>query len=168
MWLKYPIASFVGQSAIFKSQIKGMVTNTNHMKSLFNTLDKLHDTLCSLGARAVPPDNLVDTSLTDQVNHSKMHTLIVYFDSLHVKPFTVTRSDQTVFSGRIPIVNGEHVSNVDFTVRHGTLGYTVEYNHDILGVTVETYRGLDARQLFARITTECNGMYNFWNGHVNP
>ncbi len=139
------------------------------MESLFNTLDKLHDTLCSLGVHADSQDNLVDASLTDQVNYSKMQDLIVYFDSLERKPFSVTRSDQTVFIGRVPIVvNRQHVSDFDFTVHHGSAGYIVEYNHDILGVTVNTYRGLDARRLFENITTECNRIYNHWNRNVNP
>ena len=138
------------------------------MESLFNTLDKLHDTLCSLGVHADSQDNLVDANLTEQVNYSKMQDLIVYFDSLPAKPFSVTRSDQTVFIGRVPIVvNRQHVSDFDFTVHHASAGYIVEYNHDTLGVTVQTYRGLDARPLFERITAECNRIYNHWNRHVN-
>lgn len=137
-----------------------------HLQDTLNTLEKLeklHSTLCAL---APLQEREVDANLTEQNSFSRMIELGRYFDSLHVKPFTVSRCDQTAFIGRIPILlHGRHTADMDFTVRHTGNGYRVDF--DFYGVISVTYQNLNAQQLFARITAQSNEIFRQWREFVN-
>lgn len=138
--------------------------NMKHILHTLDTLEKLHTTLCAL---APLQEMDVDANLAEQNSFSRMMDLERYFDSLQFKPFSVLRCDQTVFIGKIPILfHGRHVDDVTCTVHHSSAGYQVDYNHHE-HTTSETYKGLNAQQLFARITTQSNEIFRQWHEFVN-
>ena len=137
---------------------------------LADTLDYLHHTLAKLEAHAPSWETGVDANLTEQNDYSKMVDLKTYFDTLPNKPFSLTSSDQTSFIAKFHVVkDGQHTDDILITIHHAsvglTRGYTVEYT--FFGWRSKTYRDLDARTLFSKITSKCKSlvieMDTYWN-----
>jgi hypothetical protein len=141
----------------------------NRLHCTINTLESLTPALIA----DEDLDGVLDGDLEQQNNISKMLDLKVYWTSikahyehLPIKPLTVLRCDQTVFSGNVPVFfNSRHTGDVDFNISHSSNGYDVVFYFLPYGITNMTYPALDAQQLFAKITAESDVIFHRWLGY---
>ena len=112
------------------------------MTDIWNTLTNLQSTLNLLEAKPPSRETTVKSNLVEQNSIYKIRSLVLYYNSLRIKPVLFTRNDRESITGLYTTSDDE--SEVVFFIHHTNMGYRIDFE----------FRNRTVRKYYPRATPE--------------